>query len=89
MYFSLCFEAQILNIHYFYTNLNYLSSKVLSLYCVFDVQNLVLCLTHEVLKFLDYKTYVEINVNLRAHMILPLLVKFDQNRPRIDFAIMF
>jgi hypothetical protein len=29
------FEAQILNIHDLNTNLNYLSSNVLSLYCVF------------------------------------------------------
>jgi hypothetical protein len=49
------FEAQTLNIHDLSTNLNYLTSKVLSLYCVFDVQNLVLCLTHELLIFLDYK----------------------------------
>ena len=31
-------------------NLNYLSSNVLSLYCIFDVQNLVLCLTCELIK---------------------------------------
>jgi hypothetical protein len=35
-------------------NLNYLSSNVLSLYCIFDVQNLVLCLTRELIKFIDY-----------------------------------
>ena len=48
------FDAQILNIHDLNANLNYLSSKGLSLYCVFDIQNLVLCLTCELLKFLDY-----------------------------------
>ena len=45
----LFFEEQILNIHYLNTNVNYLSSNVLSLYCVFDVQNLVLCLTRELI----------------------------------------
>ena len=34
-------------------NLNYLSSNVLSLYCIFDVQNFVLCLTHELIKFIS------------------------------------
>ena len=36
-------------------NLNYLSSNILSLYCIFDVQNLVLCLTRELIKCIDYK----------------------------------
>ena len=45
--FKSLFEAQILNIHELNTHLNYLSSKVLSLYCVFDVQYLALCLTRE------------------------------------------
>ena len=31
-----------------------------SLNCVFEVQNLVLCLTHESLKFLDYKIMLEL-----------------------------
>jgi len=53
-YFKIFFDAQILNIHNLNTNLNYLSSKVLSLYCIFEVQNLVLCLTRKLLKFLDY-----------------------------------
>ena len=52
--FKYFFDAQILNIHDLNANLNYLSSKVLSLYCVFDIQILVLCLTCELLKFLDY-----------------------------------
>jgi hypothetical protein len=48
-------EAQILNIHDLSTNLNYLSSNVLSLYCIFDVQNLVLYLTRElIIKLIDY-----------------------------------
>jgi hypothetical protein len=48
-------EAQILNIHDLNTNLNYLSSNVLSLYGIFDVQNLVLCLNRELIKIIDYK----------------------------------
>ena len=60
MYFSVIIfkyflEAQILNIHDLNANLNYLSSNVLSLYCIFDVQNLVLCLTRElVIKLIVY-----------------------------------
>ena len=47
--------AQILNVHDLSTNLNYLSSKVISLYCIFDVQNLVLYLNRELKKIIDYK----------------------------------
>jgi hypothetical protein len=56
-YFS---EAQMLNIHDLNTNLNYLSSNLLSLYCVFDVRNLVLCLTGELIKFIDYKIMLKL-----------------------------
>ena len=66
-------EAQILNIHDLNTNLNYLSSNVLSLYGIFDVQNLVLCLNRELIKIIDYKNYAKISVKL--HLILFLLVK--------------
>jgi hypothetical protein len=48
-------EAQILNIHDLNANLNYLSSNVLSLYCIFDVQNFVLCLNCELIEIIDYK----------------------------------
>ena len=60
-----------------------MSSKVLSLYYVFDGQNLVLCLTCELLKFLDYE------IMLKLYLILPLLVKCHQHRTRIHFGIMF
>ena len=53
-------EAQILNIHDLNTNLNYLSSNVLSLYCIFDVQNLVLCLNRELIKIIDYKIMLKL-----------------------------
>jgi hypothetical protein len=37
-------------------HLNYLSSNVLSLYCIFDIQNLVLCLNREFMLKLQCKT---------------------------------
>jgi hypothetical protein len=54
------FEEQILNIHDLNTNLNYLSSNVLSLYCVFDVRNFVLCFTRELIEFIDYKIMLKL-----------------------------
>jgi hypothetical protein len=38
-------------VHDLNTNLNYLSSSVLSLYCILDV----LCLNRELIKIIDYK----------------------------------
>jgi hypothetical protein len=52
--------AQILNVHDLNTNLNYLSSYLLSLYCIFDVQNLVLCLNRELIKIIDYKFMIKL-----------------------------
>jgi hypothetical protein len=43
-----------------WSSLNYLSSNVLSLYCVFDVRNLVLCLTRLLIKFIDYKIMLKL-----------------------------
>jgi hypothetical protein len=48
MYFSVIIfkyflEEQFLSNHDLNANLNYLSLNVLSLYCIFDVQNLALC----------------------------------------------
>ena len=71
--FKYILEAQILNIHDLSTSLNYLSSNVLSLYCIFDVQNLVLCLTRELIKFIDYK--IMLILQCKATLILPLLEK--------------
>ena len=59
-YFKIFLEAQILNIHDLNTNLNYLSSNVLSLYGIFDVQNLVLCLNRELIKIIDYKIMLKL-----------------------------
>ena len=58
--FKIFLEAQILNTHDLNTNLNYLSSNVLSLYCIFDVQNLVLCLNREFIKIIDYKIMLKL-----------------------------
>jgi len=85
--FKYFFESQILEIRNLNTKLNYLSSKVLSLYCVFEVQNLVLCSTCEPLKFLDYKIMMKLWHKL--HLILPLLVTFHQNLIRIYFGKCF
>jgi hypothetical protein len=41
-----------------------LSSNVLSLYCIFDIQNLVLCLTRELIKFIDYKIITLLKHNI-------------------------
>ena len=60
-YYKIFFEARILNIHELNTYLSYLSSKVLSLYCIFDVQNLALCLTGELLKFVDNKIMLKLH----------------------------
>ena len=55
------FEAQILNIHDLNTNLNYLSSNVLSLYCVFWRSKFSFVFnswTH--IKFIDYKIMLKL-----------------------------
>ena len=80
-------EAQILNIHDLNTNLNYLSSNVLSLYCIFDVQNLVLCLNCELIKIIDYKIMLKLQCKTTSY---PVFVgkKNHQNRTRVDFGIM-
>ena len=70
-------------IHDLNTSLNYLSSNVLSLYCIFDV----LCLTRELIKFIDYK--IMLKLQCKATLILPLLEKNHQNRTRVDLGIMF
>jgi hypothetical protein len=54
------------------TNSSYLSSKVLSLYCVFEVQNLVLSLTCEFLKFLYYTIMLKLQRQILACLILLL-----------------
>jgi hypothetical protein len=74
------FEVQILNIHDLNTNLNYLFSNVLSLYCVFDVRYLVLCLTRELIKFIDYKIMLKLqcNTTFNSTFVGKTLIKIEQ-----------
>jgi hypothetical protein len=86
---------------WFFTNFNYLSSNVLSLYCIFDVQNLVLCLNRELIKIIDYKIILKLKCKTTFNSVFvgKKIIKieqestwnnvFNQNRPRIDFGIMF
>ena len=78
-----------MNIHDLSTSLNYLSSNVLSLYCIFDVQNLVLCLTRELIKFIDYK--IMLILQCKATLILPLLEKKSSksNKSRLGNNVFF
>ena len=64
-------------------NLNYLSSNVLSLYCIFDIQNLVLCLTCELIKFIDYKIMLKLQCKTTFNSAF-VGNKNLQNRTRID-----
>ena len=80
--------AQILNVHDLNTNLNYLSSNILSLYCIFDVQNLVLCLNRELIKIIDYKFMLKLQCKTTFNSVF-VGKKNHQNRTRVDFGIMF
>ena len=82
--------AQILNVHDLNTILNHLSSNihVLSLYCIFDVQNLVLCLNRELVKIIDYKFMLILQCKTTFNSVF-VGKKNHQNRTRVDFGIMF
>ena len=82
--FKYFLEAQILNIHDLNTSLNYLFSNVLSLYCIFDV----LCLTRELIKFIDYKIMVKLKCKTIFNSAF-VGKQNHQNRTRVDFGIMF
>ena len=74
--------AQILNVHDLNTNLNYLSSIVLSLYmyCIFDIQNLVLCLNHELIKIIDYKFMLKLQCKTTFNSVFvgKKIIKIEQ-----------
>ena len=76
-------EAQILNIHDLNTNLNYLSSNVLSLYCIFDVQNLVLCLNRELIKIIDYKIMLKLQCKTTFNPVLLVKKSSKSNKSRL------
>jgi hypothetical protein len=61
-------------------NLNYLSSNVLSVYCIFDVQNLVLCLTRELIKFIDYKIMLKLQckTTFNSAFVGKKIIKIEQ-----------
>jgi hypothetical protein len=61
--------AQILNVHDLNTNLNYLSSNILSLYCIFDVQNLVLCLNRELIQIIDYRFMLKLQCKTKFNSV--------------------
>jgi hypothetical protein len=86
--FKIFLEAQILNTHDLNTNLNHLSSNVLSLYCIFDVQNWVLCLNREFIKIIDYKIMLKLQCKNTFYSVF-VGKKNHQNRTRVDFGIMF
>jgi hypothetical protein len=72
--------AQILNVHDSNTNLNFLSSNVLSLYCIFDVQNLVLCLNRELIKIIDYKFMLKLQCKTTFNSVFygKKIIKIEQ-----------
>ena len=73
-------EAQILNTHDLNTNLNYMSSHVLSLYCIFDVQNLVLCLNRELIIIVDYKSMLKLQCKTKFNSVFvgKKIIKIEQ-----------
>jgi hypothetical protein len=62
------------------TNLNYLSSNVLSLYCIFDIQNLVLCLNRELIKIIDYKFMLKLQCKTTFNSVFvgKQIIKIEQ-----------
>ena len=65
-----------------------MSSNVLSLYVVFDVRNLVLCLTRELIKCIDYKIMLKLQCKTTFNSAF-VGKKNHQNRTRVDLGIMF
>ena len=75
--------AQILNVHDLSTNLNYLSSKVISLYCIFDVQNLVLYLNRELQKIIDYKFMLKLQCKTTFNSVFVDKKSAKSNKSRL------
>ena len=72
--------SQILSVHDLNTNLNYLSSNVLSLYCIFNVQNLVLCLNRVLIKIIDYKFMLKLQCKTTFNSVFvgKKIIKIEQ-----------
>jgi hypothetical protein len=79
--FKIFLGAQILTVHDLNTKLNYLSLNVLSLYCIFDVQNLVLCLNRELIKIIDYKFMLKLQCKTTFNSVF--VGKSHQNKSRL------
>ena len=54
----------------------------------FDIQNLVLCLTRALIKFIDYKIMLKLQCKTTFNSAF-VGKKNHQNRTRVDFGIMF
>ena len=61
---------------------------LLSLYCIFDVQNFVLCLNCELIEILDYKIMLKSLCKTTFNSVF-VGKKNHQNRTKVDFGIMF
>ena len=78
-----CSGAQILNVHDLNTNLHYLSSNILSLYCIFDVQNLCLCLNRERIKIIDYKFMLKLQCKTTFNSVFLVKKSSKSNKSRL------
>jgi hypothetical protein len=56
-------------------------------YCIFDVQNLVLCLNRELIKIIDYKFMLKLQCKTTFNSVF-VGKKNHQNQTRVDFGIM-
>jgi hypothetical protein len=68
-----------------------MSSKVLSLYCLLDVQNLVLCLTSEFLKSLDDKMMLksQCKTTLKHVFVCKNFIKIGQEFTCFEYFLFF
>jgi hypothetical protein len=82
------FEAYILNIHDLNTNLIICLQMYYHCIVFFDVQNLVLCLTRELITFIDYKIMLKLQCKTTFNSAF-VGKQNHQNRTRVDFGIMF
>ena len=57
-----------------------MSSNVLSLYCIFDVQNLVLCLNRELIIIIDYKSMLKLQCKTKFNSVFvgKKIIKIEQ-----------
>ena len=72
--------SQISNVHDLNTKLNYLSSNVLSLHCIFDVQNSVVRLNRDLIKIIDYKFMLKLQCKTTFNSVFvgKKIIKIEQ-----------